>query len=121
MSQPTPAALPDPTNRPSRVREDERETRKPLSWWDRSKFLILFGAAWLILAWSTYAEFQPLITVGDAFRQTLRSAAWVLVLFGIELVRQLHFLISEHSPRYRYFWTHQVFGRTNLRIQLLNP
>ena len=116
---PTSEPAPPPSD-PSR-RDDERETRAPLAWWDRVKFLILFGGAWLVLAWSTYAQFYPLISWADAYRQTVRTGAWVLVLFVAELVRQLHFLVSEHSPRYHAFWQHEVFGRFNASVQKINP
>src|SRR5690349_18088705 len=112
---------PGPGDRPSRPRDDELLTRKPLGWWDRVKFLLLFAITWFVLAWSTVAQFYPLISVTDAFRRTLRTGAWVLVLFGLELIRQIHFLISEHSARYHYFWTHRVFGWLNQRMQKVNP
>jgi len=34
----------------------------------------------------------------------------VFVLLGLELLRQVHFLISEHSARYHRFWTETFFG-----------
>src|SRR5580765_6630889 len=86
-------------------------TRKPLALWDRVKFLLLFAGAWFVLAWSYHAEFNEHVTVADALRHTLHSGAWLLVLFGLEVLRQIHFLISEHSAAYNYFWTHEVFGR----------
>jgi ATP-dependent Zn protease len=110
-----------PTSSAGAGPDDERGTRAPLAWWDRVKFLILFGGAWLVLAWSTYAEFYPLISWGDAYRQAARTGAWVLALFVAELIRQLHFLISEHSARYHAFWQHEVFGRFNASVQKMNP
>ncbi len=115
-----PPPLP-PAGDPAAMTAEERGTRKPLAWWDRVKFLILFGVAWFVLAWSTYAEFQPLITVGEAFRQTLSSGLWVLILFGLELVRQIHFFICERSAAYNTFWTERVWGRLNMRIARMNP
>ena len=41
---------------------------------------------------------------------------WVFVLAGLELVHQVHFLISEHSARYNQFWIHKVWGRSE-RLQ----
>jgi len=32
-----------PMERPSRPKESERTTRKPLPWWDRVKLLLLFA------------------------------------------------------------------------------
>jgi ATP-dependent Zn protease len=39
-----------------------------------------------------------------------RSGAWVFVLLGLEAIRQIHYLISEHSARYHHFWTVSFFG-----------
>ena len=37
------------------------------------------------------------------------------MLAGIELVRQLHYLVSEHWSRYHRFWSEGVFGRFERR------
>jgi cell division protease FtsH len=116
----TRGALPPATRDGPDARAD-RETRKPLAWWDRVKFLILFAGAWLVLAWSTYAEFQPLITVAEAFRHTLATGAWVLVLFCLELLRQIHFFICERSAAYNTFWNERIWGRLHTRIARMNP
>jgi cell division protease FtsH len=92
-----------------RPRDDERPTRKPLPLWDRVKFLLLLALIWLILVWSAMAS-NPLMGFADAARIEARSAAWVFVLMGLEALRQIHFLISEHWAGYHRFWTHTVFG-----------
>ena len=92
-----------------RPRDDERTTRKPLALWDRLKFLILLALLWFILVWSVMAS-DPLIGFTDAMRIEVTSAWWVFALFGLEVVRQLHFLISEHWAGYYRFWTQTVFG-----------
>jgi ATP-dependent Zn protease len=79
--------------------------------WDRVKFLLLLTTVWFVLVWAAMAD-NPLLPFVDAARQQLLAAAWVLVLIGIEVVRQLHFLISEHWARYHRFWTDRVFGGT---------
>src|SRR4051812_43424930 len=91
----------------------ERGTRKPLPWWDRSKFLLLIGVLFGLLVWNEYLRIEPLGHWGDATRQIATAQRWLLVLAGIELVRQLHFVISEHSVRYHGIWTDRVFGRFN--------
>ena len=115
MNEPAIGRLPDDLDDDRRV-----GTRKPLALWDRVKFVLLFAGAWCVLAWSYYAV-EGDITLGEALRHTLRSGAWLLVLLGLEVLRQIHFLISERSAGYNYFWTHQVFGRLNGRIAKLNP
>ena len=104
----SPEGLRPPDGRP---RDEDRRTRKPLAFWDRIKFLLLLTVFWFVLLWSTKSG-NPLVTWSDAFRIEARAGAWVLVLIGLEALRQIHFLISEHWARYHYFWTHRVFGGT---------
>ena len=76
----------------------DRLTRKPLALWDRIKFLLLLGLVWFILVWSAMAN-DPLVGFSDAMRIEVRTGWWVFVLIGLEVLRQVHFLISEHSAR----------------------
>src|SRR6202012_1367362 len=41
---------------------------------------------------------------------------WVFILFGLELIHQVHFLISEFSAGYNQFWIQRVGGRSE-RLQ----
>ena len=100
----------------SREREEDRKTRKPLALWDRTKILLLLLGSWLLLVWYTMVQFQGLMPFVDAALLTARSQGWLLVLAGLELVRQIHYLISEHSARYHRFWTVSVFERYNARL-----
>src|SRR5437899_3071725 len=90
-------AIPDRPDEPtappefkSRPRDEDRLTRKPLAWWDRVKLLALFLGGWLVLLWGNLANYDPIITFGDAVAQTLRSGTWLLVLAGLEVIRQIH-------------------------------
>jgi cell division protease FtsH len=94
-----------------RPRDSERRTRKPLVFWDRVKFLALLALIWLVLVWSDMAN-NPLVGFVDAARQQVTLAAWVEVLFGLEVLRQLHFLIAEHWPGYYRLWSRGIFGRS---------
>ncbi len=93
----------------SRPVDAHRLTRKPLSLWDRIKFLVLLGVVWILLVWSVMAN-DPLVGFSDAVRIEVQSGWWVFVLAGLELLRQIHFLISEHWRAYYRFWTVTVFG-----------
>ncbi len=86
-----------------------RLTRKPLPLWDRIKFLILLTLLWFVLVWSVMAD-DPIVGFSDATRIEVRAAWWVFLLLGLEVLRQIHFLISEHSRRYHQFWVSAVFG-----------
>ena len=89
---------------------NERPTRPALRFWDRIKFIVLFTAMWFLLCWAAVAN-NPILPFNEAMRLELTSAAWLLVLLGIEIVRQVHFVISEHSAAYHRFWTKSIFGR----------
>ncbi|MGH3405414.1 MAG: AAA family ATPase, partial [Streptosporangiaceae bacterium] len=86
-----------------------RLTRKPLPLWDRIKFLVLLTLLWFVLVWSVMAD-DPIVGFSDAMRIEVRAAWWVFLLLGLEVLRQIHFLISEHSRRYHQFWVSAVFG-----------
>ncbi len=101
-----PPPPPPPSGRP---RDADRLTRKPLSIWDRIKFLLLLTLVWFILVWSAMAN-NPLVGFSDAMRIQVRTGWWVFVLIGLELLRQVHFFISEHSAGYYRFWTETFFG-----------
>jgi len=101
-----PEGLRPPGERP---RDEDRRTRKPLSLWDRAKFLLLLSLLWLVLVWASMAD-DPLLPFLDAARLQRRESAWVLVLLGVEALRQVHFLVSEHWAGYHRFWTKRVFG-----------
>jgi cell division protease FtsH len=103
----------------SRPRDEDRLTRKPLDFWDRIKLILLFLGAWLVMFWAALAQFDPRITRAQAFDQTLRSYWWLLGLAGIEALRQVHYLISEHSARYHQFWGGS-FNRIEKRTGRMN-
>ena len=42
--------------------------------------------------------------------------SWVFILFGLELLHQIHFLISEHWAAYNQFWVHKVWGRSGAAV-----
>src|ERR1700689_2016874 len=93
-----------------RPRDDERPTRKPLPIWDRVKFLLLLVLLWFVLVWSVMAS-DPLVGFVDAMRIEVTSGGWVFALIALELIRQVHFLISEHWAGSHRFWTKKFFGR----------
>jgi ATP-dependent Zn protease len=108
-----PEGLRPPGGRP---RDEDRLTRKPLALWDRIKFLLLLAVLWVVLLWSAMAnDFQ--MGVADGVRTEARTGAWVFVLLGLEAIRQVHYLVSEHWAGYHRFWTHFFFGGFERRSQ----
>jgi ATP-dependent Zn protease len=113
--EPRPDPGADPTEpiglpgvRGSGHRQRKPDTRKPLSWWDRIKFLLLFGILFLLVLWGKKVQYTApgvQISWGDALHATLQSAWWLLALAAIEAIRQIHYVISESSPAYHRAWT----------------
>ncbi|GAB1822470.1 AAA family ATPase [Herbidospora sp. RD11066] len=101
--------------RPPGSGPDDRDprTRKKMAFWDRSKIIIVLAAVFLLLAVKTMGEFEGVMTFWDALIYQTTATPWLLWLIGIDLVRQLHFLVSERSAGYHQFWTKKVFGGFN--------
>jgi cell division protease FtsH len=107
-----PEGLRPPGGRP---RDSDRLTRKRLPLWDRIKLLIMLAILWLVLVWTVIAREPPerfTTAFADAWRTEVRSAWWLLIVMGLEVLRQLHFIVSEHWAGYNQFWVRGVFGGT---------
>lgn len=88
----------------SRQRDSDRKTRVHLSFYDRIKFILLFFIVYLVLVWASLAD-NPLLSIGDAFNEVTRSRTWLVYLVIIEMLRQMHFIISELAAPYHGIWT----------------
>ena len=92
----------------TRPRDAERKTRIHLSFYDRTKFLLLFTLTFLILVWADMAGEEGLSFVA-ALEDGAYRRWWIFPLFAIELIRQTHFLIAELAAPYHGFWQ-RYFG-----------
>jgi len=111
----TPTSTPTPGPQfTSRPRDDDRPTRKPLAMWDRVKYLLLLAALFWFFVWAAIAD-NPLLPFNDAVNDTVSEKRWIFLLGALELIRQVHYLISERSAAYHRFWTQRVFGGFNRR------
>ncbi|GAA0432473.1 hypothetical protein Acor_76240 [Acrocarpospora corrugata] len=101
--------------RPPGSGPDDRDpkTRKKMVFWDRAKIIIFLGVVFLALSMKTYGEFAGIMTFQDALYEQAAATPWILYLIGIDVLRQVHFLISERSAAYHGFWTKGVFGGFN--------
>ncbi|MBM3671586.1 MAG: AAA family ATPase [Actinobacteria bacterium] len=104
----------------SRPRLDELPTRRKSGWWDRIKFLLLLVGLFAFFVAAEVAD-NPILPVSEAINITLDSKLWVLVLAGLELLRQVHYLVSERSSRYHQFWSKRVFRSWNRYMERFNP
>ena len=94
----------------TRKRDAPRSTRRRAETWDRIKFLVLLTLVTVaIVASSPDLGFLPL---GEVLLSFLASSSGrvIAVLFGIELLRQTHYWVSERSTAYHSFWHDSVFG-----------
>jgi ATP-dependent Zn protease len=106
---PPPEGLTPPDEPPHGGKEP---TRKPMSIWARVRLIALFLLAWFVIVWASMAD-DPILPFRDAAIIQLYDSQWLLWLTAAEIVRQVHFLISEKSARYHGFWSRTVFGGTN--------
>jgi cell division protease FtsH len=104
----------------SRPRDDERSTRKPLALWDRLKFLLLLTGLFFFFVWAAMAD-NPLLPYYDAVNDAWHSKRWLFLLGGLELLRQLHYFVSEHWAWYHRLWTEKIFASFNRRSDRINP
>jgi ATP-dependent Zn protease len=104
----------------SRPRLDDLPTRRKVGIWDRVKILLLLVG---LLAFFVIAEVadNPILPVSEAINETLTSKIWLEVLIGLELLRQIHYLVSERNARYHQFWSKRVFGGWNRYMKRFNP
>ncbi len=87
----------------SRPRDTDRKTRIHLSVYDRTKFLLLFALTFFVLAWASMAD-NPLLSFSDSVSRTANEKVWLIVLVGIEILRQIHFALAEILAPYHGFW-----------------
>ncbi len=87
----------------SRPRDTDRKTRIHLTFYDRTKFLILFAIVFFVLAWASMAD-NPLLSFSDAINRTASERSWLLILAGVEVIRQIHFALSELLAPYHGIW-----------------
>jgi cell division protease FtsH len=102
----------------SRPRDSDRTTRIHLSIYDRIKFLLLFGIVFLILMWAAMAD-NPLLSLSDSAAIQYHSRSWLVVLVGVEVVRQLHFLIAELQSPYHGLWQ-RYFGAVDQLVHRMS-
>ncbi|MBG0830989.1 AAA family ATPase [Planomonospora sp. ID67723] len=90
---------------------DPRElTRKRMPFWDRIKFVLILTIIYFILVWNNVASNEGIMSFRDGMIVTANEAPWIFWLLGAEVLRQVHFLVSERSAGYHGFWTRGVFG-----------
>jgi cell division protease FtsH len=87
-------------------------TRRALVPWDRLKFIVLIVVVWFLIVWYQMAN-DPVLGFTDAARQQLQvgsgAGRWLVLLLGLEVIRQTYYFITEHS-RHAYRASTGFFG-----------
>ena len=87
---------------------------------DRLKVLVLI-ALFLCCRRPTSTPKIPIMSFWEALQDQLRAKWWLVGLFGLEVLRQLHYLICERSAGYNQFWEKHVWGAWDRRMDKVNP
>ncbi|HJR92406.1 MAG TPA: AAA family ATPase [Acidimicrobiia bacterium] len=103
---------------PNRI---QRDTRRRADTWDRIKFLLLITLVVVgVVGNEVNPPFVPLsAALSDFFSSTLGRV--MSGLFILEIIRQLHYFVSERSARYHGFWQDSMFGRLERGASRLKP
>ncbi|HEX7166444.1 MAG TPA: AAA family ATPase [Acidimicrobiales bacterium] len=97
---------------------EEPKTRPPMPLWDRTKILMLFVGVWLVLVWNSYIDIQLLGGgIVDAINEQLEKGTFWLFLAWLEVIRQLHYMLSERWEAWHGFWSQRVFGGFTRRVE----
>ncbi len=99
---------------PNKVKKERRPHSKV---WDRVRILLLLGV--VVFLFVAKDVNPPFVTWGDSFSDFASSGfgTGLLILIGLETLRQIHYLISEFWAGYHYFWQQKVFGGTERKVK----
>ena len=98
-----------------------RTTRRKADVWDRIKFLVILIVITTAVVGSEVAP--PFVTLDAALRDFFSTSGGqvVLFLFFAEIIRQIHYFVSERSAGYHSFWQRGFFGRIEGGLDHLKP
>ena len=90
-------------------------TRKPLSLWDRTQFLLLFALLFELLVWNEYVRFGPPETWWDAQAQVAYRSSGCSGSPASRCSASSTSSSASAAPATTGFWTDRVFGGFNRR------
>ncbi len=105
----------------SRLRDEDRTTRKPMTWGARIWLpaAAVFGYFWVF--WFTLVR-NPLMDSSDAVESTNASGAgkFLIIVFVASVLLQLHYVMTEHSAGYYRAWG-KVYARNERYWERFSP
>jgi cell division protease FtsH len=102
------------------VKEVVAKPRRKLLAYDRLKVLLLLSI-WIGFGSLLKHSSNPIIGWGDSIRETFQGKPWVFVVGGLEILRQVHYFISEKNGKYHQFWVNKVWGGWDRYWSKRNP
>jgi cell division protease FtsH len=87
----------------------QRKARRKALFFDRVKLLVIIAVILGFLVAKRRADY-PMDGLGTALRDELVAKQWLLWVAGAEVLRQLHYLVSERTIGYNHFWDHRIWG-----------
>ncbi len=94
-------------------------TRKPMAWWDRIKVMLVLAIVFAFMV-SAKTSDNPIMSVHDAIDITAREKRWLIWLMLVEVLRQLHYVVSEHWSDWNEYFGNRIFGTFNRRASRMN-
>jgi cell division protease FtsH len=101
-------------------KEVAKEPRRRMQFFDRVKILVLL-TIWFGFAAALKHSSVPIMSWAEAFREQLQAKWWLLALAGLEVLRQIHYVISERNGGYHYRVQHGLFGGWDRWWAIRNP
>jgi ATP-dependent Zn protease len=97
------------------------KTRRKADAWDRLKFLVILTVITTAVVGSQVQP--PFVTLGQALREFFGTSAGQIIgiLFLLEVIRQVHYWISEKHTGYHAFWQRGVFGSVERGLDHFKP
>ena len=94
----------------------DRQTRRHAPLFDRVKVLLFLVVLGGFFIWKDVND--PFTSLREAFNDFAATTLGriVLVLIAAEVLRQIHYLVSEHWSAYNRFWSDRVFEGTNRQV-----
>ena len=110
-----------PRGRKMELADDREPRRRPHGFFfDRIKVTLVIAVYFLITV--SYEQSQiPLMSWSDAFRDQSRAKWWLWIIAGVEVLRQLHYIVSEFAGGYHTFWRRRIWGGWDRLMGRLKP
>ncbi len=93
------------------------DVRRRSPTWDRMKFIVLILVfLGILISSKVSAPFTTFVqALEDSWNETFGRV--LMIALPLEVLRQIHYLVSEKWGRYNSFWTRSIFGRIELEAQ----